>query len=158
MYWTQTVLEYAMLSLTKKTGYGLIAMSHLARLPADEVASAREISERFGAPAALMMNVLKELAAAGFVESVRGAHGGYRLAVRPEDVNLGDLIASIERPVRLTECITDATGDDKECTCELMARCPVADPVHRIHRKLNDFLKKVTLAEIVEPPAALTRH
>ena len=31
-----------------------------------------------------------------------------------------------------------------------MARCPVADPVHRVHRKLKDFLDKVTLAEIVD--------
>jgi len=30
-------------------------------------------------------------------------------------------------------------------------RCPIADPVHRVHRRLSDFLKTVTLAEIVNP-------
>ncbi len=39
-----------------------------------------------------------------------------------------------------------------------MARCPVADPVHRVHRKLKDFLKRVTLAEIVSPAAATPKH
>ena len=143
-----------MLALTKKTGYGLIAMAHLAGLSDDEVSSAREISDMFGVPASLLMNVMKELCAAGYVESVRGAHGGYRLAMRPEEINLADLIATIERPVRLAECVTDEAGKG-ECTCEVMARCPIRDPVHRVNRKLSDFLKKVTLAEIVEPaPAA----
>ena len=142
-----------MLALTKKTSYGLIAMAYLAKLEDGQVASAREVSRIFGVPMSLLMNVLKELAAAGYVESVRGAHGGYRLARRPVDINLADLIASIERPVRQASCLTNQTGDHSECTLELMARCPVADPVHRVHRKLNDFLKKVTLADIVEMPA-----
>ena len=143
-----------MLALTKKAGYALIAMSHLAELTGDEVASAREIAGRSGVPASLLMNVLKKLAAAGYVESVRGVHGGYRLARRPEQINLADLVEAMEGPIRLAECITAQAGDDAECTCKLMANCPIADPVHRVHRKLNDFFRKVTLAEIVEPAAA----
>jgi Rrf2 family protein len=140
-----------MLALTKKTSYGLIAMVHLAKLEGDQVASAREIAKLFDIPMSLLMNVLKELASAGYVESLRGARGGYRLARRPMDINLADLIAAIEQPVGQTRCLTNQTGEHAECTLELMARCPVADPVHRVHRKLNDFLKKVTLAEILEP-------
>lgn len=142
-----------MLALTKKTGYGLIAMTYLAKLGQKEITSAREISELLDVPVTLLANVLKELCAAGYVESVRGARGGYRLVRRPEDINLADLIGAIERPVRQSKCMTDQAGE-AECTCEVMSRCPVADPVHRVHRKLNDFLKKVTLAEIVEPALA----
>jgi len=139
-----------MLVLTKKTGYGLIAMAHLAALDGDRVSSAREIAESSGVPAGLLMNVMKELCSAGYVESVRGAHGGYRLARRPGDITLAELVEVVEGPPRLVECVTDQAGE-RECTCELMARCPIADPVHRVHRKLNDLLKKVTLAEIVDP-------
>ena len=67
--------ELRMLALTKKTGYGLIAMGHLAALARGEVASASAIARQFGVPQALLMNVLKELASAGFVQSVRGAGG-----------------------------------------------------------------------------------
>lgn len=139
------------MALTKKTGYGLVAMTHLAKLPEGEVASAREIAERFGVPASLLMNVLKKLGAAGYVESVRGARGGYRLARPPDEITLADIVTALEGPLRLAECLTDWTDEDSECTRQIMARCPVADPVHRVHRKLSDFLKKVTLAEIVDP-------
>ena len=143
-----------MFALTKKTGYALVAMRHLAALSEGDLASAREIAQLFDVPISLLMNVLKELASAGYVESVRGAHGGYCLARRPEQISLADLIADLEGPVRLAECITDRTGKDKECTCQIMACCPVSDPVHRVHRRLIDFLRKVTLAEIVEPATA----
>ncbi len=144
-----------MLALTKKTGYGLIAMGHLAALRDGEVASASAIARLFGVPRALLMNVLKELASAGFVRSVRGAGGGYRLARRPRDIHLAELTRAVERPVRLAECVTKVAGE-KRCTREMMARCPVADPVHRFHRKLNDFLQKVTLEEILGGEALAT--
>lgn len=105
----------------------------------------------YAIPMALLMNVLKELAAAGYVESTRGAHGGYRLARRPEEINLADLVAAVERPMRDAACKLSGGEELHECSGEDMARCPLADPVHRVHRKLNDFLRKVTLADITEP-------
>ncbi len=139
-----------MLALTKKTGYGLIALAHLAGLKDGEVASASAIAKLFGVPQALLMNVMKELASAGFVHSVRGAGGGYRLARSPADIRLAELTSAVERPLKLAECLTRAVGESP-CTAEQMARCPVADPVHRFHRKLNDFLNNVTLEEILNP-------
>ena len=142
-----------MLALTKKTGYGLIAMTHLAQLAQDEVASAREVASKFGVPQSLLMNVMKQLCAAGYVESVRGAHGGYRLARSPEEVSLADLITAVEGPIRLAQCVAGRKDADDQ-PCQLVDRCPIADPVHRVQRKLSDFLKTVTLAEIVEPVTA----
>ena len=62
----------------------------------------------------------------------------------------------MEGPVKLAECVTEVAGDDGECTCKVMASCPVTDPVHRVQRKLKDFLASVTLGEIVKP--ALTEN
>lgn len=139
----------AMLALTKKTSYGLIAMTHLASLGDDEKASAREIAEKFSVPHALLMNVMKELASAGYVESVRGAHGGYRLARRPEDITLADLVVALEGPIRASACLNETLASD-EMTCDV-DRCPIANPIHRVHRKLRDFLKTLTLADIAGP-------
>lgn len=141
-----------MLALTKKSGYALIALTHLARLDGQGVASAREIASLAGAPLPLLMNVLKELAAAGYVESVRGARGGYRLARELEKISLAELVEAMEGPVRLSECTGDLTKH-QECTLVMMAQCPVNDPVHRVQRRINDFLKKITLADILETPA-----
>ena len=147
-----------MLALTKKTGYGLVAMTHLAGLAEHEVSSAREIASTFGVPTSLLMNVLKELAASGYVESVRGARGGYRLAMPAEAITLADLIAVLEGPMRLAECITGEAEAGDKSICRVMDRCPIVDPVLRIHRKLTDFLRNVTLAQLAEPAAALRKQ
>lgn len=139
-----------MLSLTRKTGYSIIAITHLAKLEGSGVASAREIATLFDVPVALLMNVLKQLAAAGYAESVRGARGGYRLLRGLGQISLADLIETMEGPVRLAGCIADPDKSE-ECTCQVMANCPISDPVHRVQRRLIDFLKKITVAEIVNP-------
>lgn len=140
-----------MLAMTKKTGYGLIAMTHLARVGPQGLSSAREIAEKYDIPQALLMNVLKELAARGYVQSVRGAHGGYRIARRPEDVNFVGLIEALDGPMRLAECVIGRVGDDDRAQCKRMSGCPIADPVHRVHRKIRDFLSGVTLADVLQP-------
>ncbi len=143
-----------MLSLSKKTGYGLIAMTHLATLDDGEVCSARELSGRYGMPPSLLMNVLKELAAGGFVQSARGLHGGYRLAREPEAITLGQLIGVLDRPIELAECLR-ARGRDVDVTCKVKGRCPIVDPINRVQKRLIDFLGSVRLSELVRPAVAL---
>ena len=70
-----------MLSLTRKTDYALIALSHMAHDP-EGCCSAREIATRYRVPLPLLMNILKLLTRRGFAKSARGPHGGYRLVKR----------------------------------------------------------------------------
>lgn len=140
-----------MLAMTKKTGYGLIAMTHLAALGPEGLASAREIAEEYHVPVSLLMNILKELAAGGYVRSVRGARGGYRLARRPEEVNFVELMETLEGPMRFAECVLGEENAAASGKCRLMARCPISDPVHRVHRKIRDFLSDLTLADVLQP-------
>ena len=80
-----------MLTLTRKTEYAMIAVCHLAHA-GHKVVSARDIAEAHGVPLPLLMNVLKRLNRTGHVHSVRGAKGGYVLAVPPEQFTLDGLI------------------------------------------------------------------
>jgi len=139
-----------MLALTRKTDYGLIAMTHLARLEGDELACAREIARLFHVPVRLLMNVLKQLSAAGYVESVRGSRGGYRLARRPESINLAEVVTALEGPMRLVGCLSGRLDEQAKSGCKLMEHCPIADPVNRVQQKLGDFLRALTLADIVQ--------
>lgn len=142
-----------MLSLTRKTEYALIALWQLARSNGD-VVSARDIAEQHRVPLPLLMNVLKSLHRKGLVKSVRGASGGYKLAVSPAEVSLQGLIEAVEGPVKLIRCATHggngepvATGE--EC-CELLNGCPIRAPVQRVHDRFVHFLSHVSLAELIQ--------
>lgn len=134
-----------MLSLTKKSEYALIAVCHLARVGPQRVASAREIHEAYGVPLPLLMNVLKKLHHAHYVESTRGARGGYRLVVAPEKMSITNLIEAVEGPVQFVRC-ADLNKNNRRCA--LTKKCPIQRSVHRVHHRLRSLLSNVTIAEI----------
>ena len=74
-----------MLTLTRKTDYALIALTHLAQAR-ERCICAREIAEKYGLPSALLMNLLKQLAQKGLVKSSRGPRGGYTLGAPPGQI------------------------------------------------------------------------
>jgi Rrf2 family protein len=141
-----------MLTMTRKTEYALIAVCHLAREAGKEV-SARDIAEAHGVPLPLLMNVLKRLNRTGHVTSVRGARGGYMLAVPAETFSLDALIEAVEGPVHLVRC-TNTDKNGRRCT--LTGICPIRPSVHRVHNQLRKFLTSVTVADLAaeERPAA----
>jgi Rrf2 family protein len=147
-----------MLTLTRKTEYALIAVAHLARV-GQKVVSARDIAEQHCVPLPLLMNVLKKLNRTGYVNSVRGARGGYVLAVEPTNLTLVDLIQAVEGPVHLTRC-TNSASDAR--TCDIMGTCPIRGSLARVHHQLRNFLSKITIADLafdrgVTPPMELAK-
>lgn len=131
-----------MLSLTKKTHYGLIAMAYLADRPTT-FSSARQIADEHKLPLPVLMNILKSLHHNGLVQSTRGARGGYKIAGDPAELSLARLIDAIEGTPRF-EC---DHGSDEQCR---VGACPIRGSVQNLHRKLNDFLENATLAEILD--------
>jgi len=136
-----------MLSLTKKTEYALIAVCHLARAR-ERVISAREIAQTHSIPGPLLMNVLKTLNQSGVLTSVRGARGGYRLAIAPQRLSLADLIEKVEGPVRLVRCVSPDENEVGDDSCGRTSTCPIRQPVQRLHDHLRRFLSGVTVADV----------
>jgi Rrf2 family protein len=56
----------------------------------------QQIAGQQGIPKRFLEQILNDLKAGGFVESRRGAAGGYRLARTPEDITLAALIRHVE--------------------------------------------------------------
>jgi Rrf2 family protein len=136
-----------MFTLTRKTEYALIALSHLAA-EEDRLASAREIADEYRLPLPVLTNVLKMLNRCGIVVSERGAKGGYRLAQDPHQISLAQLIRAVEGPTRLVRCTGGHSGPPRR-SCELISHCPVRPAVLKVHQRMQRFLESVSVGEIV---------
>ncbi len=134
-----------MSTFTKKTDYGIVALSYMAKRPG-EVCNAREISERHHLPSALLMNVLKLLSRGDIVQSIRGAKGGYMLAREADKISLAEIIKAVDGPVGLVRCAVKQSG--KPDPCDKMRTCPVSRPIRKVHRRLSELLDGVTLGQI----------
>ena len=134
-----------MLRISKLTDYGIVLLARFAGAQTDAQLSAREMSEMTGLPLPVVSKMLKELATAELLESVRGARGGYRLARSPHQVTVAEIIHALEGPIALMEC-TAGPGH-----CESEPRCQLQEPWHRINRAVHETLSRVTLAELARP-------
>ena len=61
-----------------------------------------KIAREHGIPPRFLVQILLQLKGAGYVASLRGAAGGYRLIKSPEEVTLGAIMSVIEGQERLT--------------------------------------------------------
>lgn len=136
-----------MLSLTRRTEYALIAVCHLARESDPErVVSTRDIADSHSVPLPLLMNVLKQLNREGYVTSVRGARGGYKLAQRAADISLANLVEAVEGPVKFVRCVSDE-HEEGRC-CDLSGNCSIREPVRKVHAQLQRFLSEISIADV----------
>src|SRR6478735_6632904 len=83
--------------ISAKSEYACLALIELAG-PGPEGAPLRirQIAEAQDIPESYLVQILLQLKAAGLVQSVRGAIGGYRLTRRGSEVSVADVIAVIE--------------------------------------------------------------
>ena len=131
-----------MLKLTKKADYGLIALKHLALLPEPVSASAKDIADCYGVPLALLSKILQKLVRNGFLRSVHGVNGGYRLARDPRSITALEVIRSIDGPIILASCFTEH-GE-----CNHSEKCNVREPLRRIHEGILRLLNNISISDI----------
>lgn len=140
-----------MLRLSKLTDYGTVVMTSLARRP-DALRNAADLAAETHIAAPTVSKLLKTLAHSGLVDSVRGAHGGYRLGRPANEIPMSEIISALEGPIAMTEC---AVHDGK---CGIESDCDVRGNWQLLNRAILSALETVTLADMVRPLTAHTLH
>ena len=85
--------------ISQKGLYALEALVYLGRRFGKKPIKVREIAQNEKLPEKFLELILLELKHVRLVESVRGAHGGYRLRRPPSEIFLGEIIRCIDGPL-----------------------------------------------------------
>ena len=133
-----------MIRITKQTDYGIVLLTHLAAEPERQY-NAPDLAAEAHLPLPMVSKILKLLARESLLVSHRGVNGGYSLARRPEAISMAEIIAALEGPIALTECIS-VEGD-----CFHEPLCPVRSNWRRINQAVRTALEGITLAEMARP-------
>jgi len=128
------------MQLKTRSRYSIKALLELS-LQADGVpVSVRTIADRQAIPAPYLEKLLIALRQAKIVESVRGVHGGYRLARSPASIFLGQVLEAVGETLELP-----ASRDGQPARAEDWA---IACLHRRLRRKLDEALYTVSLEEL----------
>ncbi len=135
------------MKVSAKTEYACLAMLELAaHWGSGEPLRIRSIADEHGIPSRFLVQILLQLKGAGFVASTRGASGGYQLVKPPEEITLGEVMATIEG--HEAEVTSNASSESATARVLLDAWREVAQVEH-------DALYAITFAELV---SRIQRH
>ena len=103
-----------------------------------DIAKREEISEKY------LSIIVIPLRGAGLIQSTRGAHGGYTLAKRPEEISVQDIFDALEGKICLVDCVENPK------MCPRVGICPTRDIWSVLGEKIRETLNSVTLADLVK--------
>ena len=133
--------------LTTLTDYALRLLMYVGQHP-NRLCTIAEIASAYGISETHLMKVTHRLAQNGWIDTIRGKNGGMRLAMPPNDINLGKVVRDTENDFALVECFH--TGN----ACTLTGRCGLTGIFAGALEQFLHHLDGYTLADILPPPAA----
>jgi Rrf2 family cysteine metabolism transcriptional repressor len=135
-----------------KAEYGVRLMVELGRRGGDEPIALAAVAEAELLPLSYLEHLVAKLRQAGLVTSVRGAHGGYRLARPAIEISMRDVVEALEGPIAPMECFHPDREGRVLCSHELDADRACATKLlwTRVQGGVTKALAGTTLAELVE--------
>lgn len=135
--------------LSEGVEWALHCCTLLGALPDGVSLPAGKLAEYHGVPAAYLSKQLAALANAGIVDSTTGRYGGYRLARRPGDITLLDVVEAIEGDSRLYQCTEiRQRGPAAAASAAYTSPCAIARAMGRADEAWRRELSNQTIADI----------
>ncbi len=164
------------MKLTNYSDYALRSLIYLAIKPEPQtLANISDIADSYNISKSHLTKIIHQLGQLGYINSVRGKNGGIRLALAPEDINLGILIKQIEPDFALVECfavtipnannaeqqglpikLIDELANKTDSGCVISPVCQLKGVFFEALTAFVKVLEKYTLADITTNDSELT--
>ncbi len=135
---------------TTRTEYGLICMSHLARMPDDQWVALSEIANEEHYPVPYIEKILQSLKHAGLLASQTGSQGGYKLARPAAEITIKAIIEALEGSTFDIFCEPLVRED---IVCNHICLCGVKPVWKKTRDLLDHFYDSITLEMLAKSPA-----
>jgi Rrf2 family protein len=134
--------------------YGLRCLVRLARAGSGASLTIFEISEAEGLSMAYVAKLMRILRRGGFVTSVRGQAGGYRLARPADQIVVGDLLALLGGRLYEPEFCRHHSGSERSCLNT--TDCSIRPVWRTVQLAVDQVLNKMTVNDLLRDEQAMT--
>lgn len=133
------------MKISTKGRYAVRVMLDLALNNTGECIKVKDIAARQGISEKYLEQIIAMLNKAGYVTSLRGAQGGYRLTKSPKDYTVGMILRLTEGSMAPVSCLDEGAPECERCnTCETLGVWK------EIYAAVNQVIDNVTIADLVE--------
>jgi len=134
--------------LSRKTKYGLKALTYIARHKDKETVLIQDIAEAENISRKFLESILLLMRKAGFLGSKKGKGGGYYLIKEPREIKMAAVIRVLEGPIALLPCVSlnfyekcDDCPDESACSLHIL--------MIAVRDSTLNVLENKTLADLV---------
>ena len=131
--------------LTRATEYALLSLETISR--ADKPMGAEQLATQLSIPKSFLAKILQSLAKQGILESRKGAHGGFILAKKIEDISINSIIFAAEGKA---PAVFDCTSYAGTCPNGTIGSCAISPFLMNFQTKIDSFLNGLMLSDILE--------
>lgn len=133
------------MKISTKGRYAVRVMLDLALHNTGECIKVKDIAGRQGISEKYLEQIIAVLNRAGYVNSVRGAQGGYRIAKDPSEYTVGMILRLTEGSMAPVACLDEGAPECDRCdTCETL------EVWKDLYAAINSVIDNVTIADLVE--------
>jgi Rrf2 family nitric oxide-sensitive transcriptional repressor len=134
------------MQLTRYSDYALRALMFLA-IREGELVTISEISDRYNISRNHVVKVVQQLSKIGYIDATRGRGGGLKLAKKPEDIGVGDIIRRTEKQLEMIDCWNPR--------CVLASSCLLDEALCEARDAFLKKLDEYTIADLTKNKARL---
>ncbi|WMJ23855.1 Rrf2 family transcriptional regulator [Paludicola sp. MB14-C6] len=133
------------MKISTKGRYALRLMLDLAvnfngaYIPLKEIAIRQGISDKY------LEQIIIQLNKAGFVKSIRGSQGGYKLANEPKYYTVGSILRLMEGSLSPVACL-----DNPSETCDRVSDCVTLEVWIKLKEAIDSVVDNITLQDLVD--------
>ncbi len=135
--------------LTNYSDYALRILTYLG-LKKEELSTITEIANCYGISRNHVVKIVHQLGQLGYIDTMRGKHGGIRLARSPEKINIGEVIRHTEASMDIVECFSSQN------TCVICCSCVLKTAISEALSAFMAVLDGYTLADLMVPKRQLS--
>jgi Rrf2 family protein len=129
-----------MFNITEASNLGIHAMAYISSRGDEAPVTLREITDRLACSGSHLAKVLAKLTRAGFLESSRGAAGGYRLKTDPGETSILSIVETIDGPLPWTGCLLGTP------ICK-PGSCIFQDLITNMRQMFTEYLSRANLTD-----------
>lgn len=131
------------MKISTKGRYAVRVMLDLALNDTGECIKVKDIAMRQNISEKYLEQIIAVLNKAGYVKSVRGAQGGYRIAKDPSEYTVGMILRLTEGSMAPVTCL------DEGAECEQCDTCETVEVWKELYDAVNNVIDNVTVADLV---------
>ncbi|WP_372654234.1 Rrf2 family transcriptional regulator [Halobacteriovorax sp.] len=139
------------MKLTTYTDYSIRVLIYLG-INEDRICTSSEISESYNISKNHLSKVIHQLSKLSLIDSFKGASGGIKLALSPEEINIGKLVRQTEPDFHIVECFAPSTNK-----CKISPSCKLKQILNESTSSFLNNLDKYTLKDILSNSSRLEK-